>query len=459
MRYPSALTIPIELSRDGRQPLWQQIAGQLGTAADQGRLAARTALPSTRTLAELLGVSRGVVAAAYDRLSACGYLEARPGSGSYLVGPPPPGPERRPAPAGPPAALVDLRPGGPATDVFPVRAWRAAWRRASFRPPPSHPPPPLGLPELRAAIAAHLRDTRGPVPAGAEVVVTGGSAAGLRLVLDALALAGSEVAVEEPAPAGLRRAVPGGAPVRLPVDRAGARLGAIPPQCRAVVVTPDAHAPLGHIMSAGRRRQAAAWVARTGGWLVELACDAVFRRDAGRLPRLPALAGAATVVVGGFDPVLGAGVGLGYLLVPAELAAALRRLVAERAAQPPDPVQRAVADLLGGGTVTRLMHRLDRAHRRKRELVEAALRPRGRLAGLGGVGTAVLYLPGGRDGTRAAGQLRDRGVRVAALADYHGSGSPPARARSGLVVGYGHLPDPQLRSGLALLSRELVGLG
>lgn len=456
MRYPATLTVPIDLCRDGRQPLWRQIAGQLGTAVDEGRLAAGSALPATRTLAELLRVSRGVVAAAYDQLAARGYLEGRPGSGSYVVGPPPPA---APAPADAEPPLVDLRPGGPAPDVFPVRAWRAAWRRASFRPPPTRPPPPLGLPELRRAVAAHLRETRGAVLAGSEVVVTGGTTSGVRLVLDALALAGADVAVEEPAPLALRRAVPGGAPARLPVDPAGARVGAVPPGCRAVVVSPSAHEPLGHIMSAARRRQAAEWVAGTGGWLVEVACDAVLRPLACRLPQLPALAGGATVVVGGFAAVLGPGLGLGYLLAPAALAGPVARLIAGRGGQPSDPVQRAVAELLGDGTVLRLMHRLEQAYRCKRQLVEGALRPLVRLGGRGAVGSVVLYLPDGQDGARATGWLRQRGIRVRPLAAYHASGSPPAPARSGLVVGYGHLPDPALRSGVARLARELTGLG
>lgn len=457
MRYQSVLTIPIELRRGARQPLYQQIAGQIETAAGEGRLVSGTALPSSRTLAGLLGVSRGVVAAAYDLLSARGRLAGRAGSGSYLVGP-------AAGPGEPSAArapeLVDLRPGGPGVDVFPVPAWRAAWRRASFRPPPAHPPPALGLPELRRAIAGHLRETRGLALAGCDLVVTAGTAPGLRAVLQALRLAGPQVAVEEPGPPALRRAVsPGlGDPSLLPVDRAGARVADLPPSCRAVVVSPDGHEPLGHIMSAERRAEAAAWAAETGGWLVEVACDTVFRPDAYRLPRLSTLAGGSTVVVGGFGTLLAPGIGLGYAVVPAALARRLARLVAGRGEQPPHILQLAIAELLTSGAVTRLMHQLGRAYRRKRRLVETALHPVARLAGLGAAGSAVLYLPGEQDGRYAARELHRRGVRVRALAAYHCPDRLPQPARSGLVIGYGHLPDPALRAGLAALARELAAL-
>jgi DNA-binding transcriptional MocR family regulator len=55
--------------------------------------------------------------------------------------------------------------------------------------------------------------------------------------------------------------------------------------------------------------------------------------------------------------------------------------------------------------------------------------------------------------------LRRRGLRVLPLASYHAADRPPAGARSGLVIGYGHLPGPVLRAGLARLARELAALG
>jgi len=473
MRYPVDLTIPIELRRSGPQPLYEQIAGQLRTAVDEGRLAAGAALPSTRTLGAVLGVSRGVVATAYDQLSARGYLRGRAGSGSFVAAPAAPAAPPPPEPPAAPPKLVDLRPGGPGPDEFPVRPWRAAWRRASFAAPPPHRPPPLGLPELRRALAAHLRDTRGLALAGREVVVTAGTAAGLRLVLTGLAVAGRQVAVEDPAPPELRRAVPGGAgPVPLPVDAAGARVGELPPGCRVLVLSPDRNVPLGCVLPAGRRRAAAAWAQGSGGWLVEVGDEPVLwppagaaDREAGGRPapagRLPALAGlapAATVQVGGFAAVLGPGLGLGYAVVPAGLAGRLAELVAERGGQPPYLLQRVVAELLAGGTVARLAHRLGRAYQRKWRLVEPALRPVAELARPAGAGTAVLYLPGGPDGRAAAAALWERGVRVRPLAGYHAPGRLTAAARSGLVIGYGHLPGPVLRSGLERLTRELANL-
>jgi len=455
MRYRESLTIPIALDRDAISPMHQQIAGQVTAAVDSRALLHGTRMPSTRTLADLLGVSRGVAVAAYAELFARGYLEGQPGSGTYVVDPRPSRSGTR-APVshvdGPP---VDLTPGQPSGEAFPLASWRAAWREASFRPPAPSLPPPFGLGALRQAVGEHLVRTRGISLQGREVIVTSGAGHGLRLVLDALGLCGSAVAVEEPvAPAVL--AAGGDDPVPLPVDREGARIDGVPPSCRALVLGPDAQMPTGAVLSARRREAAAAWARHNDGWLVELACDAVFRPGAAGLPRLlgPAAGGTATLV-GGFCDVLTPALKLGYAVVPAGLARQIARRLAERAEQPPHVTQLAVAALLRDGTVLRRMYRLGRLYAGKRRLVEsalAALSPHARLDRFDGVGTVLLHLPPGVDATVVSEALRAVGIRVPSLAEYHFSGRPAANA---IVVGYGHLPDAALHTALADLADAL----
>lgn len=84
MRYATALTFPVTVTRSVPQALHDQIAAQVGSAIERGLVPAGARLPSTRTLAALLGVSRGVAVAAYDSLFAMGYLRGRSGSGTYV---------------------------------------------------------------------------------------------------------------------------------------------------------------------------------------------------------------------------------------------------------------------------------------------------------------------------------------------------------------------------------------
>src|SRR5262249_42662195 len=110
---------------DDPGPLTSQIAGQLRDALADGRLAPGERLPSTRTLADLLGISRTVVTGAYAQLFAEGWVEGRHGSGTYVADGAPGRPggsepgmrwdpgavaaDRALAPAVTP--LIDLRPG------------------------------------------------------------------------------------------------------------------------------------------------------------------------------------------------------------------------------------------------------------------------------------------------------------------------------------------------------------
>jgi DNA-binding GntR family transcriptional regulator len=66
-------------------PLSLQVARQLHVAIEAGRLRAGTRLPSTRTLARMLGVSRNTVLAAYDELTARGLVRSRRGAGTYVT--------------------------------------------------------------------------------------------------------------------------------------------------------------------------------------------------------------------------------------------------------------------------------------------------------------------------------------------------------------------------------------
>ena len=245
---------PLVLDRGTGQPLTVQITGQLRAAVAGGRLRAGERLPSTRALAASLGVSRTVVTNAYLQLFAEGWLEARHGSGTYVAagaagapaagGPRTPTPPRAPSgpgiaagprtagvpdvaarpprPIGPPPprdgrqhrrppeavdvhidapgsgpGLTELRPGVPWSAGIDPAAWRRAWRQAAAAPP-SLWPDPRGLPALRAALAGHLRRTRGLDCTPGHILITRGVASGLALLAAALLKPGERAGLEDP---------------------------------------------------------------------------------------------------------------------------------------------------------------------------------------------------------------------------------------------------------------------
>src|SRR5215217_4748288 len=69
----------VPLDRSSREPLHRQLEQGLRGLVRAGGLEPGASLPSTRSLASQLGVSRGIVVEAYEQLSAEGYLVSRPG--------------------------------------------------------------------------------------------------------------------------------------------------------------------------------------------------------------------------------------------------------------------------------------------------------------------------------------------------------------------------------------------
>src|SRR3954471_19737212 len=80
----SSPDLMIELDRTGA-PLAAQIQEHLRVAIREGRLGAGERLPSTRRLADHLGVSRGTVVEVYEQLAAEGYVDSVVGSGTRVA--------------------------------------------------------------------------------------------------------------------------------------------------------------------------------------------------------------------------------------------------------------------------------------------------------------------------------------------------------------------------------------
>src|SRR5262249_46070553 len=83
-RRVAALFTTVPLDARSIVPLHRQIYDRLRDAILKGNLAAKARLPSTRSLANELGISRNTVTTAFDQLLAEGYLESRTGSGTYV---------------------------------------------------------------------------------------------------------------------------------------------------------------------------------------------------------------------------------------------------------------------------------------------------------------------------------------------------------------------------------------
>src|SRR5580704_7665198 len=83
---PASAALPmIAIDRKDRKPLHRQIYDSLRAMISERRLPPGQQIPSSRGLADELGISRIPVLGAYAQLLAEGYLESRTGAGTFVA--------------------------------------------------------------------------------------------------------------------------------------------------------------------------------------------------------------------------------------------------------------------------------------------------------------------------------------------------------------------------------------
>jgi GntR family transcriptional regulator / MocR family aminotransferase len=507
-RGPASPIVQVTLDPQADTPMYRQLYHGLREAILAGRFAGGTRLPSSRALANDLGVARNTVLQAFDQLRSEGYLAGRRGGGTRVRGAipdamlavPPRPPSRARTPARPTRgatsvampvlstrgralvaggaqfiatgrAPVPFELGVPAADAFPVRLWgqlaARRWRRGAVDLGDTDP---AGDRALRAAIASYVATARGAQCTADQVLVLNGAQQALHLIAHVLLDAGDSAWIEDPGYFGARTALEA-AGVRLvpvPVDAEGLDVDAgirSAAAARLAYVTPSHQFPLGAVMSAPRRLRLLAWARAAGAWIVEDDYDSEFRYAGRPLPCLQGLEAAQgdgaqpsrVLYVGTFSKTLVPGLRLGYMVVPDALVDPFRAARSATDRHTTTLHQGVLADFIGDGHYARHIRRIRAlCAERQAVLVDAAA------ARLGGLLTlapdpAGLHLVGrlapGIDDAEAARLALANGVRTAALSRFH-----LAAARhhgDALLLGYAAFGERRIREGVDRLEQAL----
>ena len=433
----------------------------LRAAIRDGRLAAGTLLPSTRGLAQELGLSRGTVTAAYDQLVEEGHLTARPGSGTSVAEAPPLAPA--PAPPGPAAArpVHDLRPGLPDVSAFPTRAWLAATRRVLTRARPEDfgAGDPQGRIELRTALADYLGRTRGVLTTPDRIVITSGYYQSVSLLSDVLRANGTGwVALEDPGHNVFRAVVQraGLTTPALPVDAHGARVEELTERVGAVFLTPSHQYPTGVPLHPRRRQLLCGWARSTGGLIVEDDYDGEFRYDRQPVGALQGIAPEHVVHCGTASKTLGPALRLAWMVLPLHLVGTVVRAKQEADLYTETLGQLVLADLISTHAYDRHTRAARVRYRRRRELLldrldtAPALTAHGVPAGL----HALVTLPADGPGEEQlmSGCAR-HGLSVRGLSELH---HDPVGRPQGLLIGFAAPSDRAYPAALDALSAVLA---
>ncbi|MEM5431380.1 PLP-dependent aminotransferase family protein [Cupriavidus oxalaticus] len=321
-------------------PLHEQIYGRIRALIEDGQLKPGEQVPSLRAYAMELGVARGTVEAAYERLVGEGYLVTRSSSGTFVMERPG-SPQVRAAKATPRARRtplelatdelsietdgiypVPLQMGLPALDKFPRKLWARLVALQARNASLLTKPPPAGYGPLREALAAYLQRSRGLDVRERHIYVLPAFTASLSLIVDALMLAGKYAWVE----------FPGYPPTAQTLKRRGVHARNVPvdddginveygvrhfSKAHLAVVTPSHQCPTGVALSLERRLKMLEWAEKRGAWIVEDDYDGEFRYRGHSVPALRSLDNSDRVFYcGTLSKVLSPGLRLSYLVVP-----------------------------------------------------------------------------------------------------------------------------------------------
>jgi GntR family transcriptional regulator/MocR family aminotransferase len=449
----------IELDRASREPLRRQLEARLRAAIQDGSLPDGTRLPSSRSLAQQLAVSRGVVVDAYQQLTAQGFLLSRPRQLPVVQAAAAP----RAAPPRPMARYrFVLNPNAPDLSLFPRGLWLRSTAEVMRDLPDTeldYPADPRGPVELRAALVGYLSRVRRVRVDLDNLLLTLGFLHSLDLLFRGLALRGvRRVAVENPSvPEQVAIARAHGMQVHpIAVDEAGLVVAdLLDSDAEAVIVTPAHQFPLGAVLGPQRRQALVAWARHQDALIVENDYAAEFRYDGPPVGAVQGLAPDHTVYMGTTSKTLAPAVRLGWIAAPAEVTGALADAELEGSGGFTGLTGHVFARLLLSGRYERHVQRCRRDYRRRRDaLVEAisAELPQVRMLGVAGGLHLTLQLPPGSDADRGAETARSAGIDIRPLSWY---AHTPIRQEPGLVLGYGRLPLPSVPGVVAALTRTI----
>jgi GntR family transcriptional regulator / MocR family aminotransferase len=452
-----AIPLNILLDRSAKTSLAEQIRGAISEAIESGVLTPGARLPSWLDLAAQLGVARGTVRQAYDRLADAQLIVASRAAGTRVADRPPAPVEtsERPEPgsfmemyreftAGP--AIFQM--GVPAHESLPAKLFTKV-RSFALRAESSAAvvyPDPRGELELRREIAAYLAIARGIACSPAQVVITNGFSGGLGLALRVLALDGKKAWVENPGfpftRHGLELANISLAPIPVDADGIDVDYGIRhEPDAALVVVTPGQQAPLGPTLSLARRLQLLDWAAERDVWIIEDDYLSELQLTSRAAPSIASLdRGHRVIHVGSFSKTVSPSLRLGFVVAPMPLASRFAEVAACLAPAPWPSVQLAMAQFMRDGHYMRHLRRMKRLYSAQRDGLLRCLEQRSFETTTAGL-AVLVRLPDHVSDVAVARELLEFGIGPTPLSAWYAT---PDSARSGLLLGIATSPERNL---------------
>ncbi|MCV2880331.1 PLP-dependent aminotransferase family protein [Sedimentimonas flavescens] len=476
------------IDRQDRRSLQMQLTTSIVTTILEARAQPGTRMPSTRQLAEHLGVSRLTVTLVYQDLVAQGYLDSLPRSGfavSQKV------PHRR---IGREDALSFSQPvdwgrwlkqdltarrriakplnwrsypypflyGQADPTLFDHAAWRDCARRAlGAREFTDLADERMAVddPILVDFICRNTLPRRGIRARPEEVLITLGAQNGIWLAVQLLARKDRVAVMEDPG-------FPDFAATfqfaemqiqYVPCTAEGLEPASLPPDTGLVAVTPSHSIPTGATMPLQKRRELLTLADKHDFLIIEDDYEFEMSFLEPPSPALKSLDGGGRVIyIGSFSKALFPGLRIGYVVGPERFIEQARALRAMMLRHAPGHMQRVTGYFLALGHYDAHIVRLRETFRRRREVLTDALeKTEFRIAGAARHGGSSLWIeaPGGVDSAEFAARLADRGVLIEHGRPFFSNPPDPCPF---FRVGFSSISEEKIEAGIKIMHQTLA---
>ncbi|MBU3570958.1 PLP-dependent aminotransferase family protein [Priestia aryabhattai] len=317
------------LNRKDDTPLYHQLYEYIKKEIVSGRVKVNDKLPSIRSLADYLSVSRNTVDMAYQQLLAEGYVESRPKSGLYVTNTQFDllQTDKKPtvflhSHSETKSCTYDFRYGKVDNGLFPLNEWKKryneslqTYREALFTYQESQ-----GEESLREEIATYLYQSRGVVCSKHQIIIGAGTQHSLSLLAQMLKPNIRGIAFENPCYDGASFVFKqhGFSLKPVSLNNKGINIQELyDSQARAVYVTPSHQFPYGMIMPVSRRIELLKWANDCNGFVIEDDYDGEFRYKGSPIPSLQSLDSKGCVIyTGTFSKSFMPSLRISYLVLP-----------------------------------------------------------------------------------------------------------------------------------------------
>jgi GntR family transcriptional regulator / MocR family aminotransferase len=453
-----------------RMPNHRRVYEAIRRAITEQVLPSSSRLPSTRSLAADLSVSRNTILAAFDQLLDEGYVEARTGSGTYVAYNQPDeftkNPRETPllnvegtiglskrgmAASDSPNNLAnnhEVQPFTPGDDDysrFPIALWRRLLNRhwRALDPKLLDSSHEGGYLPLRQAIADYLRVSRAVNLTVDQVIITSGTQQSIDLCARLLTDHNDCAWVENPCYWAARRVleVNGLRLHPVAVDSEGMTPGTqdFRAKPRLIYTTPSHQYPKGMVMSYGRRRLLLDYAQNSNAWIIEDDYDSEFRFEGRPISSLQGMDQHGRVLyLGTFSKVMYPGIRMGYMVIPPQLVDSFKYGLYELQRPGQVMIQAALADFIEEGHFASHIRKMRQTYAERRRLLQSALAPianaGARLSPVDSGLHLVVEFDAHIDDIYVAKMAAKEGLRAYPLSNYCFG----EKQEKGLIIGYAY---------------------